>query len=61
VFCCSKYENVLNDEGKRKFEDMEEAVGEAEFMEEKMKELNYEVRLYKNPTRKEMDALFKGL
>jgi len=61
VFCCSNYENVLDDEGKRKFEDMEEAEGEAEFMEEKMKELNYEVRLYKNPTSKEMYALFKGL
>jgi len=61
VICCSQYNKLINEQGKQRFDDMLEADEEADFMVEKFKELNYQVQLCRNPTRKEMNVLFKEL
>jgi len=40
---------------------MKEAQEEAEFMANKFREMNYEVLLHMNPTRPEMNSLFKEI
>jgi len=58
VIACADYSELLNVNGERRFDDMDEAVDEAEFMVAQFKYLNYEVILRINPSRKEMDKLF---
>jgi len=50
VIACSQYDKVLNANGDRKFDDMDEAEEEGNFIAEKLKELNYEVQLHLNPS-----------
>jgi len=58
VVGCSEYHNVKNADGNRKFDDMPEAVDEAQFMIEQLKGFNYEVLSLINPSRIEMNELF---
>jgi len=45
VIACIKYENLLDKDGNQKYDNMEEAKEEADFMVKKFKKMNYEVKL----------------
>lgn len=55
VVACTEYDKLRNQEGKPRFDNMKEGKEEAEFMVDKLTEMNYEVKLMMNPSRPEMD------
>lgn len=61
MIACIKYENLLDKDGNQKYDNMEEAKEEADFMVKKFKKMNYVVKLCINPTRVELNKLFKDI